>query len=414
MLAVSGGADSMALMHLIARWRARLMAGKSSTSDAIPHVFVATVDHRLRTSSREEAEWVGQIAARLGLPHAVLTWQGDKPASAVQATARAARYELLRAKAAELGGALIVTAHHLDDQAETVLMRLARGSGVDGLSGMAPESGGIARPLLGIAKSRLEETLTALGQTWPEDSSNQNLAFERVRLRAAMPVLSEAGVSAGMIATSARRLRRASEALNEVTNHEWLRLVALNRGLAGELPFADWRQLSEDIRVRLLARLLAAFGNAPNSLILSRAETLAERLQQPDFPRQTISGCAVERADGLIRAWREAGRAGLPITTLAPGQTRIWDGRFAVSLAPSAPNPVTVQAVGLAAIRKIRSAGGALPMRDDRALATAPSAWMDEKMVATPSIDLFEPPWAQTFSATFTVGSGITEQRDGN
>ncbi len=398
----------MALMHLAARWRLR---HTEKRLDAVPIVSVATVDHRLRLDSSEEAEWVGQSAGRLGLPHAILVWQGDKPVSAVQATAREVRYGLLRAHAAELGGALIVTAHHVEDQAETVLMRLARGSGVDGLGGMAPQSDGIARPLLDVAKSRLQATLRSYGEAWRDDPSNQNLAFERVRVRAAMPPLTEAGLAAGMIATSARRLRRASQALNAVADHEWNRLVALNLGLLGELPLADWRCAPEDIRVRLVARLLSAFGGAPVALVLSRAETLVERLEQADFARQTISGCTVERSARLIRVWREAGRGGLPVTKLAPGDTRTWDGRFIVALASSAPCPVTIQAVGIAGIRKIRSGSTVLPMRDDNVLATAPGAWIDGELVAAPTFFFSAVPWAQSFTAKFIGGPGTIEQK---
>ena len=136
-LAVSGGPDSMALMLLATRWL--------PTASPAPVVHVATVDHGLRRGSADEAKWVALQAAAMGFPHHTLTWEGDKPATGRQAAAREARYGLLAGLIGHLSlptPAAIAVAHHRDDQAETVLMRLARGSGVDGLAGMLP-----SRPL---------------------------------------------------------------------------------------------------------------------------------------------------------------------------------------------------------------------------------------------------------------------------
>ena len=162
-LAVSGGADSVALMRLAARWQKR----------HAPHVIlqVATVDHGLRANARKEADWVAQQAAALGFEHATLTWRGDKPATGIQDAARQARYRLLaeHARAAAASGPVaVVTAHTEDDQAETLLMRLARGSGLDGLTAMAEQrvieaDCVLLRPLLGVSGARLRATLEAEG-----------------------------------------------------------------------------------------------------------------------------------------------------------------------------------------------------------------------------------------------------------
>src|SRR5580704_18066499 len=152
-LGVSGGPDSVALMLLAADWaRARARAPP-------PPVYVATVDHGLRKDSRGEAEMVARWAAGLARPHAVLVWDGGKPKSRIQERAREARYQLLFDFAARIGADHLMTAHHADDQAETILFRLLRGSGVSGLSGMAnsSERNGLilARPLLDHAKADL-------------------------------------------------------------------------------------------------------------------------------------------------------------------------------------------------------------------------------------------------------------------
>ena len=186
-LAVSGGADSIALMQLVARWHRQ--TGQRS------HLYVLTVDHGLRAAARAEAEAVVVAATELGIPSRILTWRGPRPETAVQATARELRYGLLFAHIAEQetedaenqGSAALITAHHKDDLAETVLMRLARGAGVDGLAAIPPVSSrdGIAllRPLLDVPKQRLAAQLRADGIAWHEDPSNANSNFERVRVR---------------------------------------------------------------------------------------------------------------------------------------------------------------------------------------------------------------------------------------
>src|SRR2546423_14186773 len=164
-LAVPGGADSTALLVLAARWRSACKKG--------PELIAATIDHRLRTGARREAEAVGALARRLGLRHETLTWTGKKPKTGIEAAARAARYRLLLDFARRAGADAIVTAHTLDDQAETVLMRFAAGSGPAGLAGMRPkdtrEGVTLLRPFLSIRKRRLIATLEREGLAWSED-----------------------------------------------------------------------------------------------------------------------------------------------------------------------------------------------------------------------------------------------------
>ena len=177
LLAVSGGPDSTALLLLIDRWR---------KENGVP-VAVATVDHRLRSGSAQEADAVAVLCAARGLPHHTLVREGDVPKTRIQERARVARYALLADCAKNIGADTIVTAHHADDQAETILMRLTRGSGPAGLAGMAALSRrdgvAIARPLLAVAKADLVEICRAEGVAFAEDPSNDNAAFRRVALR---------------------------------------------------------------------------------------------------------------------------------------------------------------------------------------------------------------------------------------
>jgi tRNA(Ile)-lysidine synthase len=216
-IAVSGGPDSLALLLLAAGAR----PGK---------IEAATVDHALRPGSREEAETVADVCMLLGVPHAILTaaWD-DKPATAIQERARDERYSLLAQWATERKLDAIATAHHLDDQAETLLMRLARGSGVRGLAGMrrvgiVPGSDlPLLRPLLGWRRAELEQICATAGLDPARDPSNGDEQFERIRIRRA---LAEANwLDPQALASSADNLSSADAGLEWATEQEWARAV---------------------------------------------------------------------------------------------------------------------------------------------------------------------------------------------
>ena len=209
-LAVSGGPDSTALLVLAARWAKRLKRA--------PKLVAVTIDHGLRAEAAREAAAVKRLARRLGVAHRTLRWRGRKPKTGLQEAARIARYRLLAETAASAGYAHILTAHTLDDQAETVLFRLARGSGLMGLAGMAHASplpvgadriGFLLRPLLQISKARLVASLRAAGIAYSDDPSNRDPRFTRARLRALMPDLAREGLSAHRLSRFAARMRRA-------------------------------------------------------------------------------------------------------------------------------------------------------------------------------------------------------------
>ena len=215
LLAVSGGSDSTALLVLASRWAKGL---KKRLKHSPPKLAAITIDHGLRPESRREAAAVKRLARRLGLPHRTLHWRGPKPKTGLQEAARNARYQLLAKEAVRTGVEHIVTAHTLDDQAETVLFRLARGSGLTGLAGMAhaatiPAGRDTAiflvRPLLRVPKARLVATLRAAGIAHSEDPSNLDPRFTRTRLRALLPDLAREGLDARGLARLALRMRRA-------------------------------------------------------------------------------------------------------------------------------------------------------------------------------------------------------------
>ncbi len=397
-IAVSGGADSMALLHLAARW-AKQHPRKGRK------LVVATVDHGLRPESRGEAEWVGAEARALGLAHEMLAWQGGKPATGVQDAAREARYRLLselawRHRAA--GASAVVTAHTENDQAETFLMRLARGSGLDGLAGMSASRSldrdaecRLLRPLLGVPGARLEATLRAAGLAWLEDPSNDCDRFERVRVRKAAAALAGLGLSPDKIALSARRLERARAALDEAATalHTTARLD-LHDGIYASLDARAFLAAPEELRLRLLARLVAAYGGQSEPARLAKLESLLLRLAAPDFPAATLGGALLSRRGSEILIHREPGRAALPEIELAPGMGAKWDRRFRVALDPELNSPVTVSALGRAGFAKLRQQledAPRSPVRSAasipaRAAATLPAFWQEGTLLAVPAL----------------------------
>lgn len=289
--AVSGGPDSTALLCLLSDW---------AHGPGRPRLHAATVDHGLRPEARVEAEAVGKLSAALGVDHVTLRWEGPKPASALQDEARRARYDLLTQEASRLGGAVIVTAHTLDDQAETVLMRLAHGSGPSGLAGMRGRSrrgaAQIARPLLGIPKARLIATLRARQLPFVEDPSNADRRFERVRWRALAPLLAEHGLDAGRLGLLARRLARQEEALCEAADTALAR-ARLSPSVEGvtRLALEAIADEPEEILLRVLGAALRETGGGGDHPRLERLEACAAALlpalRGRLAMRRTLSGC---------------------------------------------------------------------------------------------------------------------------
>lgn len=272
-IAVSGGSDSLGLMVLAQRWAG--MRGVTLT--------VATVDHQLRAESREEAQFVAQMAARYGLGHHILQWDDPKDHGNLMAQAREARYALL---ARHAKGGPVLLGHSLDDQAETFLLRLARGSGVDGLSGMserkrlATPCGDVMllRPLLGVTRAQLQDHLRALGHSWVSDPSNEQAKYDRIKMRQAMPLLESLGLSPERLAQTARVMAASKEALSlrmqEAASHCVFEDIAPDV-IVDPLALAQWDQ---DTQLRLLGQMIRYVSGAPYAPALSSLEQAMEHV----------------------------------------------------------------------------------------------------------------------------------------
>lgn len=305
-LAVSGGPDSLALMLLAHRFAA--------SSAALDRFIVYAVDHGLRPEAAEEAAFVVRQAEKLGFKARALRWDGKKPATGIQAAARLARYHLIGQAMAQDGAEALLTAHHLGDQAETVLMRMAHGSGLEGLRGMDhfAEIGGlrIVRPLLAVDPADLRAIVDAAGIVPITDPSNNDVDYERVRWRQAMPMLAALGLDAKRVAKFAERMRDADRALEDVASRAFTE-VAGGPGASGEITIGrqKFMALPRAVAVRVLQKALALTGGGQKPHALAAVEALTDKILREQV-RTTLHGCIIRSDRKTIRIAREPGRTG--------------------------------------------------------------------------------------------------------
>ncbi len=348
-IAVSGGADSLALTLLMHEW-ARARGGR---------VVGLTVDHGLRPGSTAEAASVRDRLRDFGIEHETLTWRGRKPSAGIQAAARAVRYALMEEYCREAGILHLALGHHADDQAETMLLRLARGSGPDGLAAMAPvrETAAVRliRPLLDVSKARLVAYLDARRVGWIEDPSNADPRFARSALRERPAAESAA---AGFVVASAR-FARARVALERETARWLARHVSLSPLGFARLDRAGIWDTPEEIVIRGLSRLATAIGGKDYPPAVAAVEGVASALFG-DGRGRTLAGCRFDPAGTDILICREA--RNLPAALdLSPGDRLTWDGRFEIAAGPMAAG-ARLRPLGDAGWRRLSSDGYAGPL----------------------------------------------------
>ncbi|MFV1462605.1 MULTISPECIES: tRNA lysidine(34) synthetase TilS [unclassified Phaeobacter] len=319
-VAVSGGGDSMALMYAL----------HECFADLGVEICVATVDHGLRASSGEEAQMVADVAAKLGLAHDILQWV-DRPsaqqAGNLQEQARNARYTLLTAWAQLNDIPVVALGHTADDQAETLLMRLGRSSGVSGLAAMprsrAIEGITLLRPLLEVTREELRGYLRERGGQWVEDPSNEDLRFERVRVRQAMDALAPLGLTVQRLAAVARNMGAAREALDWYTFLAARDMAEVRDG-AIVIDQRQFRTLPDEIAHRLLVRSVQWVSGAVHP---PRREPM---VQAREAVRRggsfTLGGCRMITRKQRTWVCREYNPVADEMTR--PG--RLWDGRWRV------------------------------------------------------------------------------------
>jgi tRNA(Ile)-lysidine synthase len=380
-VAVSGGGDSMALLHLLVR------AGVA--------VQAVTVDHGLRAASAEEAARVGRICAGLGVPHDILRWDhGGTIAGNVMNGARRARYGLI-SDWARGRVSVVAVGHTADDQAETLLMGLSRVAGLDGLSGMRPawDEAGVAfvRPLLGASREELRRYLRGLQLQWIEDPSNEDTSFARVRARKALAELAPLGITAEGLALVARNLAAAQAALRAGVAAAAERLV---RERAGALVVQrqGFAALEPELRRRLLIAALRWVSSAP----YAPRDEAVQRLDQALLAGRdaTLWGCRFRIKPDQMVILREARAVA---GTVAPIGA-LWDGRWTISGPARADHEV--RALGAAGLQQIKNWRDSGVSRD--ILLASPGIWQNERLIAAPVVE-YSSEYAATLGAGFSL-----------
>lgn len=362
-LAVSGGSDSMALLHAACAW------------GDVP-VEAVTVDHGLRPEAAGEAARVGEACRRLGVAHEILRWEGWDGKGNLQDQARQNRYSLIAGWARARGLDRVALGHTMDDQAETFLMRLSREAGVEGLAAMRRvfDRDGMRfdRPFLDARRAGLRAYLEGLGVAWVEDPSNEDEGFERIRARRMLAELGPLGLGAEELARVAHNLRDASDALGRAAA-EFAR--AKVRSAAGDLIFdrTALRRQPTEIARRLLGHALMFVGSAGYPPRRAPMEKVLGSLW--DGGNMTLHGCLVLVSDMTVRITREHAA----VASLFRATDAAWDGRWRLS-GPHAPD-LEVRALG-EAVRDCpdwRQTG--LPRAT---LLASPAVWRGERLVAAP------------------------------
>ncbi|WP_185804338.1 tRNA lysidine(34) synthetase TilS [Pontivivens nitratireducens] len=368
-VAVSGGGDSVALLIALRDWaNSREVALK-----------VATVDHALRSESAEEARWVGRLCRDLDLPHVVLNWHRAPDATGNLAEqARHARRTLLADWIVAEGGRTVVLGHTRDDLAETFLMRLARGSGLAGLSAMQAVSDGNGvrwlRPMLNTGRSDLRGFLTERNQTWHDDPSNEDDLYQRARTRKALAVLRGIDIDAGRIAQTAHRLRDSRIVVDRHVAD--LARNCLSQTRFGEIILSKivFDQAPAILQQQLLRDILRYFSGSIHAPRFEAIVRLHGRILAGEA--STLSGVQISGADRICRFSREP--AFVPPMVAMNERRVIWDHRWTVSVLKPG---YQLGPLGVEGVRQC----GARPRGVRATTAHAlPAIWDGDEVVATP------------------------------
>ncbi|MFG6561527.1 tRNA lysidine(34) synthetase TilS [Sulfitobacter sp. 1A15299] len=368
-VAVSGGGDSMALLSLL--------HGMAVATGS--HLEAVTVDHGLRPEAAEEAAMVARHAARLGLAHETLHWRDWDGQGNLQNAAREARYRLMADWATRRALPIVALGHTADDQAETVLMRLARRSGVDGLAAMAlrSERFGVTwlRPLLFARRAALRDHLRRAGLHWVEDPSNDDPRYARIKTRQSLDALAPLGIDVETLAEVARNMamaRAALEAQTDCAAGDILRIEAGAQVMQADAFFAE----PEETRRRLMLRALGQINGGAYPPRRGPVAALIAGLAEGQAA--TLAGCQALRRRGEIWVFREYNA----VRDLRVPADQLWDGRWRAIPPEGLPPEAELRALGpegLAQCPDWRSLG-----RPRAALLSTPAIWQGPRLLAAP------------------------------
>jgi tRNA(Ile)-lysidine synthase len=370
-VAVSGGSDSMALLVMMASFADRYEI----------ELHAISVDHGLREGAQAEIKLVTDLCGQLGVAHHVEYWSDWDGVGNLQGTARAARYELISGWAHANGITSVALGHTANDQAETVLMRLARGAGVDGLAAMSPRrvSGGISwiRPFLGQSRVELQNFLTGKNLSWADDPSNENRDFERIRMRDAIKVLAPLGITVQGLSKVSEHMAEAQSALDWHTFLAAKEACNITCGVV-EIDLKVYGILPVEIARRLLVRTFMWINNSDysprRSAVLQAQNAIKKRVSA------TLDGCQVSCSGTHIYVFRELNAVCNETCNIGD----FWDKRWHITGAEDT-REFEVRPLGDVGIKVCngwRTLG--LPRA---AVLSLPAVWRGDDLVAVPALD---------------------------
>lgn len=370
-VAVSGGGDSVALLHLL----------HEMAQEAGKQLRVVTVNHHLRPEAIEEVHFVAGLCANLGVSHDVLDWDGWDGRGNLQAAARNARYQLISQWATRNKICTIALGHTADDQAETVLMRLARRSGVDGLAGMASRHSAYGiewcRPMLHLSRSALRDYLRDIDVRWIDDPSNDDETFDRIKARRVLTALAPLGIDVEGLSVVAENMAHARKALSWQSFLAAKEIATIQSG-AIVLTASKLRLQPEEIRRRLLVRAVMSIARRDYAPRREAVETLLDELNTGGGA--TLDGCRSLHWKGHIWVFREYAAAARQQSPLG----ELWDGRWHLSCdtPPDDQAGLEIRALGVDGLQQVedwRAAG-----RPRELLLSSPAVWRGDALVSAP------------------------------
>lgn len=391
-VAVSGGADSMALVLLMHEYAQEM--GRE--------IVALTVDHGIRPESFAEAGQVGLWLAKYGIAHHIIKWQGQKTATNLQMKARKARYELMADYCSENNIKFLATGHNLNDQAETVLMRLLRGSGVDGLAGMVLVKQifdiNVIRPLLSITHQNLQQFLRAKNQLWIEDPSNENVKFQRVAVRKLIQSFDDPQLLTKRLVDTAAHMARAKDYISGQLAKNINEIVTYNEAGFYEIKLTEFKSLHQEERYRVLAAALQKISGNVYRPRFENLQLLDIKINNGQMINScTLYGCVIAQGkrkidSNILYIYRELAAISPPLEVQANTEI-IWDGRFLCQVGDIKPEALQIGALGASGYQQIYKSDKNLLQHiklPKKIIYTMPTLFTLEKPLATPHIGYLE------------------------
>jgi len=320
LVTVSGGSDSIALLILSTIW-----ARKNNVD-----LSAITIDHGLRAEAAAETAFVAALCSKLEVPHVMLAWDGIKPTTGISAAARIARYQLIEQFADEIGAKSVLAGHQANDQAETIIMRSKRisdGGQIRGLSGMPslsilPRGTFLHRPLLGVTRGRLKSYLREYDQSWIEDPTNEDLSYERVRIRSKTHDDHALLENCARFASAMGRLRKSMVERSV----EFLEVnLDVTNGPVYTLRRQNLTEIAPQLRELVLNICVSVAGGAQH---FPNVKQLASKIDHDVCSKKTLGGAVIEAKKDAIYFYRE--NRNITSLTVKPGEAMIWDNRFLI------------------------------------------------------------------------------------